>query len=119
SFMEFTQLIIQLRKQYPITQASWHWFQANGQTMDPCAPESINVQCLGCVSSENKNAAFLILWNSGDQTCDFTLPGNSRNWKVLLDTSAPEPADSPSSGKSLNTLNIASRSLKVLTGTKK
>jgi len=119
SFMEFTQLIIQLRKRYPLTQASWQWFQANGQTIDPCAPESINVQCLGCVSSENENAAFLILWNSGDQTCDFTLPGNSRNWKVILDTSAPEPADSPSSGKSLNTLNIASRSLKVLTGTEK
>ena len=48
SFLEFTRLIIQLRKQHPLTQASWQWFQADGQTIDPHAQESIDVQCLGC-----------------------------------------------------------------------
>jgi glycogen operon protein len=119
SFIKFTQLVIQLRKRHSLTPSSWQWFQADGQTIDPYAPESIDTQCLGCVSSENENAAFLILWNSSGQTCDFILPGDYRNWKVLLDTSAPEPADSLASGKSLNTLTIASRSLKVLTGAKK
>jgi glycogen operon protein len=116
SFLEFTQFIIQLRKRYPLTQVSWQWFRADGQTIDPYAEESIDVQCLGCVSSENENAALLILWNSGDQACEFILPGDSRSWNVLLDTSAPEKTGS---GKSLNTLNIAPRSLKVLTGTEK
>jgi glycogen operon protein len=119
SFLEFTQLIIQLRKRHPLNHASWQWFQADGQMIDPYAQESIDVQCLGCVSSENENAVLLMLWNNGDQTCDFTLPGNSRSWKVLLDTSSREKADPPASGKSLNTLTIAPRSLKVLTGTEK
>jgi glycogen operon protein len=119
SFLEFTQLIIQLRKRHPLNHASWQWFQADGQMIDPYAQESIDVQCLGCVSSENENAVLLMLWNNGDQTCDFTLPGNFLSWKVLLDTSSREKADSPASGKSLNTLTIAPRSLKVLTGTEK
>jgi glycogen operon protein len=115
SFMEFTRLIIQLRKQHPLTHATWQWFQADGQTIDPYAQESIDLQCLGCFASEN--ASLLILWNSSDHICDFTLPGDSRSWKMLLDTSTPEKADSPAPGKSLNNLNIAPRSLKVLTGT--
>ncbi len=119
SFLEFTQLIIQLRKRHPLNHASWQWFQADGQMIDPYAQESIDVQCLGCVSSENENAVLLMLWNNGNQACDFTLPGNSRSWKVLLDTSSREKADSPASGKSLNTLNIAPRSLKVLIGAEK
>ena len=121
SFLELTRFIIQLRKKYPFAQTSWQWFQADGQTMDPDAQKSIDIQCLGCVSSENENAALLILWNSGDPACDFTLPfpGDSRSWEVLLDTSAREPVDSPTPGKSLNPLNIAPHSLKVLIGTEK
>ena len=119
SFLELTRFIIQLRKKYPFAQTSWQWFQADGQTMDPDAQKSIDIQCLGCVSSGN--AALLILWNSGDPACDFTLPlpGDSRSWEVLLDTSAREPVDSPTPGKSLNPLNIAPHSLKVLIGTEK
>jgi glycogen operon protein len=116
SFLEFTRLVLQLRKQYLSTQTSWQWFQANGQTIDPLAEDSIDTPCLGCISSEN--TSLLILWNCGDQTCDFTLPDDSQNWKVLLDTSADVPADSLT-GKSLDTLNIAPHSLKVLVGTEK
>jgi glycogen operon protein len=118
-FLTFTQLIIQLRKRHPFPQASWQWFQADGQPIDPFAQESIDVQSLGCVSSENENAAQLILWNRGNQTCDFTLPGDYRSWEVLLDTSAPEQADFHSSGKPLKTLNIAPHSLRIFTGAKK
>ena len=84
--------------------------------IDPYAQESIDTQCLGCVSSED---AFLILWNSGDQTCGFTLPGDSHSWKVLLDTSMPEKSDPPFSEKSLDALSLAPHSLKVLTGKEK
>jgi isoamylase len=119
SFLAFTQAIIQLRKRYPFTQASWQWIQGNGQAIDPYAQESIDGQCLGCFSSENEGAVLLIIWNSGNQADEFMLPGNSRNWKVLLDTSAPEKADSPTPGKSLNTLHIAPRSLIALTDEEK
>ena len=120
SFVEFTQLIIQLRKRFPSTQTSRQWFQADGQTIDPHAQESFDVQCLGCFSFENENTALLILWNGGGQNCDFMIPGDSRSWEVLLDTSAPAiKTDSPSLGKSLKTLNVAPRSLKVLTGGEK
>ena len=118
-FLEFTLLIIQLRKRHPLNHASWQWFQADGQTIDPYAQEFIDVQCLGCVSSKNENAVLLMLWNNGDAACDFTLPGDSRSWKVLLDTSSREKADSIASGKSLNTFNIAPHSLKVFTGAEK
>jgi isoamylase len=117
SFLEFTQLILQLRKRYPFTQTSWQWFQANGQTIAPNAQESVDTQCLGCVSSGNEKTALLMLWNCGDQTCDFTLPDDSRNWNVLLDTSAREPTGTLTSGKPLNSLTP--HSLKVLTDTEK
>jgi len=119
NFLEFTRLILQLRKRYPFNATSWQWFQADGQSMDPYAQDFINTRHLGCLSSENENALLLILWNSGDQPCDFTLPGAPRSWKVLLDTSVCEPAESSASGTPLSSLNIAPHSLKVLTGTEK
>lgn len=119
SFLKFTQFIIQLRKRHPLTQTSWQWFQTDGQTIDPYAQESIDTQCLGCFSSENENAALLILWNSGNQTCNFSSPGDSPGWKVLLDTSSPEKSDFPTSEKLSNTLKIAPHSLRVLTNTEK
>ena len=119
SFTEFTRLIIQLRKQYSLAQASWQWLQANGQIIDPHTQESIDVQCLGCFSSENENDALFILWNSGDQNCDFKLPGDFRNWKILMDTSTPEKTDPHSSGNSLKTVSVAPHSLKILAGINK
>ncbi len=113
SFLDFARYAIQLRKRYPLTRTSWQWFQADGHTIDPYGHESIDAPCLGCVSSGD--VSLLILWNQGDQNCDVNLPGNSRNWKMLLDTSAPLKTDTLTSGKSLKTLNIAPRSLKVLT----
>jgi glycogen operon protein len=117
SFLEFTRLIIQLRKRYPFTQTSWQWFRHDGQTMAPYAEEVIDTRCLGCISSDNENAVLLILWNSGDQPCDFSIPGDSKNWKILLDTSVREPANPSSSGESVNTFNLAPNSLRILTGT--
>ena len=114
SFTEFTRLIIQLRKRYSLVRASWQWFLANGQPIDSHSQESIDVQCLGCLSSENENDALLILWNNGDQNCDFTLPGDNRSWKILMDTSNPEKMDSLSLGKSLKIISIAPHSLKIL-----
>ena len=35
SFLEFTRLVMQLRKQFPLAQASWQWFHADGQIIDP------------------------------------------------------------------------------------
>lgn len=119
SFLAFTQLIIQLRKRYPLAHASWQWFDSDGQTIDLDDEESLDVHCLGCVSTDNGNGAFMILWNRGDQACDFTLPGDSRNWKVLLDTSTPEEMDFDPSEKSLKSLYLAPHSLKILTGAKK
>ena len=117
SFLEFTRFIVQLRKRHPFTQTSWQWFHPDGQPIAPHTQESIDTQCLGCVSSES--TALLILWNSGDQACDFALPlpGDPRSWKVLLDTSTCGSAESPIPEKSLNILNIAPHSLKVLAHT--
>jgi len=117
SFMEFTRLIIQLRKQYPLVHTSWQWFQADGQTIDPYAQESIDLQCLGCFASGE--IPLLILWNSGDQICDFTLPVDDPSWEILLETSTLEKAAPPAPGKTLNNLNIAPHSLKVLTRAEK
>ena len=118
TFLEFTRLITQLRKRHPFNQTSWQWFQADGQMIDPYAQESIDTQRLGCVSYEEEDA-LLILWNSGDQTCDFTLPVDSQSWKVLLDTSMSEKSVPPFSEKSLDALSLAPHSLKVLTGKEK
>jgi glycogen operon protein len=114
SFIEFIRLIIQLRKQYSLAQTSWQWLQAEGQILDPHSQENIDTQCLGCFTPENENIALLILWNSGDQNCDFNLPDDSRNWKTLLDTSTLEKTGSPYPGNPLKTLTVAPRSLKVL-----
>ena len=85
--------------------------------MEPYAEEVIDTRCLGCISPDSENAVLLILWNSGDQPCDFSIPGDSKNWKILLDTSVREPANPSSSGESVNTFNLAPNSLRILTGT--
>ena len=112
SFMEFTRTLVQLRKRYPLARAAWQWLYADGQTLDPDAKEAIDVQCLGCLSSANETGALLILWNNSNRHRDFILPGDSRSWEVLIDTSTAGKADP---GKSLKTLDIAPHSLKVLT----
>jgi glycogen operon protein len=117
NFLEFTRLIIQLRKRYPFTQTSWQWFRQDGQMINPNIEEVIQTRYLGCISSENENASLLILWNSSDQTCHFSIPGDSKNWEVLLDTSAPESASPRPSEKSLNSFKIAPNSLRILTRT--
>ncbi len=119
SFLEFNRLIIQLRKQFPFNRGSWQWFHANGQLLDFDTPDFIDAQCLECMSFGNKNTLLLMLWNGSNQDCDFTLTGDAQTWKILLDTSTPEKSEVPSIGKSLKTLNVASRSLKVLSGAKK
>jgi glycogen operon protein len=112
-FLEFTRLIIQLRKQFSFNQHSGQWLQADGKMMSSHVLKSINVQCLGYFSSTDENAALLILWNSSAQACDFTLPGDSRSWEVLLDTSDPQQANTK---KSLKTLNVPGHSLRFLIG---
>lgn len=118
-FMEFTRLIIQLRKQYSLTQTSWQWFYADGKIMDFDTQDSLDAPCLGCIPFANENTALLMLWNRDDQNCDFILPLDSYNWEISLDTSTPDKTNFPDLAKSLKTLNVAPRSVKVLNGSKK
>jgi len=119
SFMEFSRLVIQLRKQYPLAQASWQWLQANGENIDIHTQELTDVHCLGYFSSDIEKSALLIIMNSGGQNCDFKLPDEPRDWEVLMDASIPAKWDSPSPGNSLKTVSVAPHSLMVLVEAKK
>ena len=119
NFMEFTRLIVQLRKRYLLAQASWQWLQVDGQAVDPSANEVLDAQCLRSFSSENENAVLSILWNSSDKDCNFKLSSDSWNWEILIDTSVSEQENFPSFGKSLKTVHVAPHSVKVLTATKR
>ncbi|MDH5762519.1 MAG: glycogen debranching protein GlgX [Nitrospinota bacterium] len=116
-FLDFARSLSPLRKQFLFNQAAWQWFQADGHEIYPPGHDSFDGSSLGCFSSQHP--ALLILWNSGDHPCEFTLPCGERPWQTLVDTSSPNPEPPSATGKTLKTLTVPEHSLKVLIDSEK
>ena len=102
---QFTRTLIALRREHPVLSRDQyyndheiHWFGADGGLPDWNNP---GARSLACMLHEDDGAALLLLFNSGDATVEFCLPGGAgQTWQLGVDTAQerlPDPQPLPDS----------------------
>lgn len=105
---DFVRNVLKVRRDFPLLRSrsfihkpdankkpgyNIHWLNANGLPMEEVQWQTPDAYTLGwmleSVADSNSVHCLLTLFNAGDETVEFTLPGDWR-WVVLLDTSANE-----------------------------
>lgn len=99
--VRFVKRLITFRREYPVlsaerfyTEAEIEWIGAEGDAPSWHGPDNR----IGCVITDpdRPSIQLCMLFNAAAHACSFGLPAPSAaNWRVVIDTAQPSPADIP------------------------